>query len=273
MRAQLAVSSLIVFGVILIGLGFTGLPYVLTYDQTVAVQTSRVKTVEELELVITSLTMEETTIFPTVVSTTSLSTETFVTTSTVKQSLVDFSDRRIEAGIALVTGPFVVNGPSSLEVSWRSAAAVSVYLALNTYENISGWMLLGRGVTGSATMPLDRSSTFYLIVSSGPASSEVSLTAMAATVETITETTTLTTTTFRTTTITSTSYKTSEKTYTTTFTTTRPEYFVVTYVTSVTETRYPNLSFMIVMGSFLVFVGLLLMFLILRTLAKPVEKA
>lgn len=273
MRAQLAVSSLIVFGVILIGLGFTGLPYVLTYDQTVAVQTSRFKTVEELEVVVTSLTLEETTVFQTVFSTTFFSTETFTTTSTVKQLLVDFSDRRVDAGTAVVTGPFAVNEPSSLEVSWRSAAAVNVYLALDSYQNISNWMLLGRGVTGSATMPLDGSSTIYLIVSSGSVSSEVSLTAVAVTVETLTGTTTLTATTVRTTTTMSTFYKTSEKTYTTTFTTTKPEYFVVTYVTTVTETRYPDLSFMIVMGSFLVFVGLLLTFLILRTLAKPVEKA
>ncbi len=54
MRAQLAVSSLILFGVVLIGLGFVRLPYVALNRDTVVVQTSSTTATEVEELVVTT---------------------------------------------------------------------------------------------------------------------------------------------------------------------------------------------------------------------------
>ncbi|MCS7110277.1 MAG: hypothetical protein NZ956_02250 [Candidatus Caldarchaeum sp.] len=269
MRAQLAVSSLIVFGLILIGLGFTRLPYVLSYDETVAVQTSRMRTVEELEVVVKTSTLERPAPVQTTVATTFYITETTQSTATGRRTLAEFVNRSLNGGTALAAGPFDVEGTSSLEVVWRSNSAVNIFLAFDDYGNVSSWMLLGRGVTGSAVMPFGRDSTVYVIVMAGPSPANFSLTAAKTGLETITTTRTLTSTAVKTTTYTTTSYITSETTYTSTQTTQRPEFYVVTYVAAVTETRYPDLSFMTLMGSFIVFVGILLMVLLLKTLAKP----
>ena len=58
---------------------------------------------------------------------------------------------------------------------------------------------------------------------------------------------------------------------TTTFTTktTRTNYFTTHVETTLVETRYSDLSFMSFMGSFLVFVGILFMVLMLKTMPKP----
>lgn len=269
MRAQLAVSSLIVFGLILIGLGFTRLPYVLSYDETVAVQTSRMKSVEELEVVIKTSTLERPASAETTVATILYITETTQSTTTGRRTLAELVNRYLNGGTALAAGPFDVEGTSSLEVVWRSDSVVNIFLAFDDYGNISTWMLLGRGVFGSAVMPFGRNSTVYVIVMAEPSPANFSLTAVKTGLETITTTRTQTSTAVKTTTYLTTYYVTSETTYTTTQTTQRPEFYVVTYVTAVTETRYPDLSFMTLMGSFIVFVGILLMILLLKTLAKP----
>lgn len=272
MRAQLAVSSLIVFGIILIGLGFTRLPYVLSYDETVVLQTSRLRTVEESELIVTSYTLEKLEKVETVISSTFQFTELIESTSTARRILAEIVNRTLDLHNALVVGPFPFEGFSALEVSWRSNGVVTIFLSLDGFENASFWMLLGRGVTGFAVMPFDKGSTVYLIVKAGGSPANFSLTAAATRLEKVVETRTLIFTTYQTTTSTKTTYATTEKTFTTTYTTLRPEFYVISRTTAVTETRYPDLSFMTVMGSFIVFVGILFMILLLRTFAKPVEK-
>lgn len=271
MRAQLAVSSLIVFGLILIGLGFTRLPYVLSYEETVAVQTSTPDIFEEVQVVVERSTLPVLRFLDTVVSTTIYVTETVESTSTTRRTILEIAERFLDSETALAAGPFTIEAPSSLEVVWRSNSAVSIFLSLDGYENVSAWTPLGVGITGSTVIPLDKSSTFYLIVRTWSSAATFSLTAASTSLEKVTETTTLTITSYQTTVYTSTSYTTSTRSYTTTYTTTRPDFYVVTYVTTVTETRYPDLSFMSLMGSFIVFVGILLMVLLLKTFARPPE--
>jgi hypothetical protein len=54
--------------------------------------------------------------------------------------------------------------------------------------------------------------------------------------------------------------------------TTKTVYFTMGVETTVVETRYSDLSFMAFMGSFLVFVGILLMALTLKAMPKPTDK-
>lgn len=272
MRAQLAVSSLIIFGIILVGLGFARLPYVITYDETVAIQTSRVTTVVETEAIVRTTTMELTEAFETTILSTIFSTETAVTTNTLTRVAAEVSNQTVAAEAALVTGPITIQPSRTLELSWKSNKTVDIYIAVGSYLNTSGWMLVGRGVIGSAAIPFDGEAEIYVITRTSGAAASVSFTAVESWPETITETKTSTLSTLLTTTMDSTRYLTSETTDTTSYTTEKPLYYVTTLVTTVTETRYPDLSFMTLMGSFIIFVGILFMVLLLRTLGKPVEK-
>jgi hypothetical protein len=80
MRAQLAVSSLILFGVVLIGFGFVKLPYVALNKDTVVVQTSSTTAAEVEEVVVTTVqttsTQDTSTTVVNNVATTTIYTET-----------------------------------------------------------------------------------------------------------------------------------------------------------------------------------------------------
>ncbi|BAJ50731.1 hypothetical protein CSUB_C0874 [Candidatus Caldarchaeum subterraneum] len=272
MRAQLAVSSLIIFGIILVGLGFAGLPYVITYDETVAIQTSSVTTVVETDAIVRTTTMELTEAFETSVVSTTLSTETAVTTNTLRHVAAEVVNQTVTAEAALVTGPITVQPSRTLELSWKSNKTIDIYIAVGSYLNASSWRLVGRGVVGSAATPFNDEAEIYVITRTDGAAASVSVTVVETWPETTTETKTSTLSTSLITTFTSTRYLTSETTYTASYTTEKPVYYVTTLVTTVTETRYPDLSFMTLMGSFIIFVGILFMVLLLRTLGKPVEK-
>lgn len=270
MRAQLAVSSLIVFGIILIGLGFTGLPYVLSYDETVVVQTSRFRTVEQQEVFAETTTLQSIIALETTVTSTVPVVETVTTTTTVSRIVGQIVNETIQQA-ALVTGPFYFWASSILEVNWRSNSTVDVFLVYDDYQNASTWMLLGRGYVGSTAMRIDSNSSLYIIVRAANSAATFNLVISETSAEAATVTKTAFVTTYRAATYTTTAYTTSERTFTTTLVTTRPEFYVTTIVTAVTETRYPDLSFMSFMGSFLVFVGILFMVLLLKTMARPVD--
>ncbi len=272
MRAQLAVSSLIIFGIILVGLGFAGLPTVITYEETVALQTSSATNVVETEAIAWTTTLELAETFETTLVSTTLSTVTDVTTSTLKRVAAEAVNQTVSPEAALVTGPITIQRMRSLELSWKSNKTVDIYIAVGDYLNASSWTLVGRGVVGSAVIPFTEEAEVYVITGSAGAHASVSVTVLETWSETIAETRTSTLSTTLTTTMTSTRYLTSETTYTTSYTTEKQVYYVTTLVTTVTETRYPDLTFMTLMGSFIIFVGILFMILLLRTLGKPVEK-
>ncbi|MDW7978724.1 MAG: hypothetical protein RMH74_07970 [Candidatus Caldarchaeum sp.] len=274
MRAQLAVSSMIVFGLVLIGFGFVGLPYVYNSEGTVVVQTSSGKTVQTEEVV---ETVSYDTYSLTSVLTTRLTTvavETVQTTSRATKTLTHVEGLYINTGTALILGPFELKPHTVVEVSWMSDPVILVYTASkDELGNSSGWVLLGSGLNGLAKFNSSEGRLVYLVLS--PSSDRTLLKAlMIASDETVPVATEIrrTATVETSTTITTLTQTPRTTTYTTLSITTVIEYFTVAVRTTLTETRYADLSFMAVMGSFLVFAGILVMMLLLRTVAKPAEK-
>ncbi|MEM0443252.1 MAG: hypothetical protein QXJ73_03770 [Candidatus Caldarchaeum sp.] len=274
-RAQLAVSTLIVFGLLLIGLGFVGVPYVSTSEDSVVVQTSSLRTVKAEDATWSALTETNTV---EVVSTTRLTTtitETYPTTTTSLRTLAHMDRMTITTGSALVLGPFEVNPPATIAVSWSSDDRLEVYTAsAKTLGNRSGWILLGDGPNGLNSFSSTEPGPIYFVISPSAEPAVLNFLRVLAneTMKThgeevkavVLETTVRTTLPMSTTRTVS---------YTTLLTTTVVEYFTLAVKTTLTETRYADLSFMTVMGSFLVFVGLLVMMLLLRAVGRPLDKS
>lgn len=260
-----------VFGLLLIGMGFVRLPYVSSFRDTVIVQTSTERPTEVEELATTVLTTSYTTAAELDAKITTLTVETVTNSRTVTQTLISLENKTLEPDKPLVTGPFKFNSPSTVEVAWSSNSDVELYRASG--DGLDSWVFVGRGFTGVTRFAVDGGTTVYVVLR--PVSTSGLLTAMqlsSTSVETFVEERTRTTITETKTTLTTLAYTLSSKVYTTLLKSTKTDFFTVAVETTVTETRYADLWFMTFMGSFLVFVGLLLTILLLRTLAKPVEK-
>lgn len=274
MRAQLAVSSLIVFGIVLIGMGFVKLPYVSSFKDTVIMQTSAASVTQFEEPITTVFTTSYTVLTAINTSLTTSMVETVTSSTTVVQTLTRLQNLTLDPEKPLVAGPLRLNSPSTVEVSWSSSTDMELYRASGErLEQPSSWMLIGRGFSGVIMFDLAENASFYIVVR--PVSNAGLLTVMqisSSSVETVVQNKTRTTTVEAKTTVTTLTYATSSHVYTTLLRSTKTDFFTVAVETTVTETRYADLSFMTAMGSFLVFVGLLLTVLLLRTLAKPVEK-
>ncbi|MEM4281538.1 MAG: hypothetical protein QW470_05275 [Candidatus Caldarchaeum sp.] len=271
MRAQLAVSSLIVFGLLLIGMGIVKLPYVSSFRDTIIMQTSTERPTEIMELATTVLTVSYTTVAELDAKITTSTVETVTNSRTVTQTLISLENKTLEPDKPLLTGPFKFNSPSTVEVMWSSNSDVELYRASG--DGLGSWVLVGRGFAGVARFAVNGNTTVYVILK--PVSNNGLLTAMRLSstgVETFVEERTRTTIAETKTAVTTLAYTLSSKVYTTLLKSTKTDFFTVAVETTVTETRYADLWFMTAMGSFLVFVGLLLTILLLRTLAKPVDK-
>lgn len=211
------------------------------------------------------------------VSTTRLTTtitETYHTTTTSLRTIAHIDSIIITAGSALVLGPFEVNPPATIAVSWSSDNRLEVYTAsAKTLGNRSGWILLGDGANGLNSFSLTEPGPTYFVLST-PAEPAVlnflrilaneTMTTHGEEVKAVVYETTVRTI--------LPSFTTRTVGYTTLITTTVMEYFTLAVATTLTETRYADLSFMTVMGSFLVFAGLLVMMLLLRTVGRPLDK-
>jgi len=273
-RAQLAVSSLIVFGIMLIGLGFVRLPYVASFKDTVIIQTSTERVTQFEEPVTEVLTTSYTTVAEVAVRFTTSTVETTTGSRTVSRTLTTLRNMTLELDKPLVAGPFRSNSESMVEVSWSSSSDVELYSASgDVLHQPAGWALVGRGFSGVARFAVAGNTSFYVILKT--VSNNGLLTAMqisSSSVEAVFEAGIRTTIVETKTTVTTIAYTTSSHVYTTLLQSTKTDFFTVAVQTTVTETRYADLGFMTAMGSFLVFVGLLLTILLLRTLAKPVDK-
>ncbi|MEM2095061.1 MAG: hypothetical protein QXX19_00685 [Candidatus Caldarchaeum sp.] len=274
MRAQLAVSTLIVFGLVLIGLGFVGVPYVSTSEDSVVVQTSSMRTIKAEDATWSALTETNTVELVSTTRLTTTITETYHTTTTSLRTIAHIDSIIITAGSALVLGPFEVNPPATIAVSWSSDNRLEVYTAsAKTLGNRSGWILLGDGANGLNSFSLTEPGPTYFVLST-PAEPAVlnflrilaneTMTTHGEEVKAVVYETTVRTI--------LPSFTTRTVGYTTLITTTVMEYFTLAVATTLTETRYADLSFMTVMGSFLVFAGLLVMMLLLRTVGRPLDK-
>ncbi len=273
MRAQLAVSSLIVFGLLLIGLGFIQLPYVTTTSDTVIIQTYSERTGQSEELVTIVFTEYQTTVSEALTILTTTIIETVQNQITVTRTISQVINKTLNITTPLSLGPFNVNASSTIEVLWLSDKDVEIYIASReTLESPNDWTLLGRGVSGRVVLKTSTATSIYILLKTFLNNAVLKqLTVLSSGEETIYEERQRTVAAETKTTITTVTPLTKTRTATTYSIVTKTEYYTVAMQTVLTETRYADLWFMTFTGSFLVFVGLLLLVLLLKTLAKPIK--
>ncbi len=277
MRSQLAVSSLIVFGVILVAFSLFRFPYTVTENETVVIQTSTTTTILQPYTYTTTIELIEqrptTTTITTTITAKNLITATTLTT--LSSTLFSSSEAVASSATPLVIGPFAVDAGRELHVRWRAEALVSLYLLNYSQLPLEGkpqdWLAAATGSGGEITLQTEQESSIYLLIYGGNTITKINELSIhltwienTTTIQTSTERkpTTITKPTTQTTTL----Y--TEKQVTTTLTETSKKFYTTTTAITVTETRYSSLNFTIVMGSFLIFAGIMFMLILSRRLAQ-----
>ncbi len=273
MRAQLAVSGLIVFGLLLIGLGFIKLPYVTTTSDTIILQTYSERTRLSEEVVTTVFTEYQTTVSEVMTVLTTTITEVVQNKITVTRTVAQISNKTLNTNTPLLLGPFDFNASSTVEVSWLSDREVEIYIASReTLGSPDSWTLLGRGVSGNVVRQMSTATSIYILLKTPFNNAFLKqLTVLSSGEETINEEKQKIVAAETRTTITTVTPLIKTRTATAFSTVTKTEYYTTAVQTVLTETRYADLSFMTFTGSFLVFAGLLLLVLLLKTLAKQLR--
>jgi len=269
MRAQLAVSSLIVFGLVLIGLGAVQLPYVATVRETLVFQTYT-HSPTRVEEVYTTVTTSETSTLTRYTTTDIVSTtEVLEKVENVTQSLGSYQNIFLKHGSPYVLGQFVFNTTTELLVDWRAGDEVELYVYLLGQDEES-WQPIGRGVSGLINVTLSGSGPWILSAQSLQKDTTLEKLTLTGRWQTTSQTTiTKTTTQLKTVAYTTTLTQLQTFSYTTIYETLWTSYYTTALETIFTETRYAELWFMTVTGSFLVFVGILLILLLLK-MSKPI---
>ena len=273
MKAQLAIIALIVFGAGLVVLGFVRLPYTVVDEEEALIQTSTTSLATLTEVVTTTQTHIDSTSITTAVHSVVTETVTYTSTTTSKKSLEAFTDLTFGTSNPLLFGPYTLDPNTALELYWNGSGFLDVYLLLSDELPNDGrpltWRAFESSSQGNITYRPSTSEAIHILIYprepsvfvSSLVASQLSFITSAATTTRLTS--------IATTSLYTTTYPVYE---TVTATTTRVEPTKILYTTQITtvftETRYSELTFAAFMGSFLIFVGIVLMALLLRVLPK-----
>ncbi|MDJ0270178.1 MAG: hypothetical protein NXY59_06510 [Aigarchaeota archaeon] len=277
MRSQLAVSSLIVFGVILVAFSLFRFPYTVIENETVIIQASTTTTILQPYTYATTLELIEQRPATTTITTTITAKNLITTTTiaTISSALFSSSEAVASSTTPLIIGPFMIDAGRELHVRWRAEALVSLYLLNYSQLPIEGkpesWLAAATGGGGEITLQTTQESPIYLLIYGSNTITRINelrihLTWIENTTTTQIKTEQKPTTITKTTTQTTTLYM--EKQVTTTLTETSKKFYTTTTAITVTETRYSSLNFAIVMGSFLIFAGIMFMLILSRRVVQ-----
>ena len=269
MRAQLAIIVLIIFGAGLVALGLIRFPYTSVEEEEAVIQTS---STTSQPIIVTSQTVATLLQTYTTATTTTLgSVETVISVSYTKIGLEKIGPASISPEKPLITGPFTVDGGETLEIVWSADSSLDVYiLSADELGNSSppiSWKAHQSGSQNSLSYSPASDTNVYVVAYTVDTMTQLSTLEINRVVSILlSETYTSTITTPLTYTTISTEYATGETTIT------RLETSRIIYTTlvktTVTETRYSDVSFTAFMGSFLIFVGILLLLLLVRVIPR-----
>ncbi len=274
MRAQLSVIVLILFGAGLVALGLIRFPYTVVEEEDAIIQISSITT---LPVTATEQAVETLSQTYTLTTTTTMEKiETVTSTTYMKTMLGTIGPASISLGKPLIIGPFKVGVGETIEIVWSADSNLEVYvLSENEMGNSSpptSWRAHQSGAENNLSYSPAGDTEVYVAAYTVDAMvnlSSLELNRIA--VVNVSETYTTTITTPLTYVTTSTIYESRETT------TTRLETSRIIYTTliktTVTETRYSDVSFTAFMGSFLIFVGVLLLFLLVRVIPRTTSEA
>jgi len=279
MRSQVALSALIVFGSVLVVLGLVKFPYTVSQMETLVVETSREVPVTQSHSFTSYLTFNRTVTQQT--STLRPETRTTDTTSIIqipKQATVYESNlTALSQAEPLRLGPFDTNPNQTIEVTWESNSSVLVYLLNETEASAvfgtlpTVWRNYGSGSMGTLSHKSETVDRNYVFLYANTSDTVIRLIRVILTwvdVQTITETRTFTTVLTEPIAVTTVEPLVEEHVYTTTFMSSSTSFYATSVETLVTETRFSDISFTAFMGSFLIFVGILLMLLLVSQRRK-----